>query len=491
MGPVVSMNAGFMGENQQETTSHGGTAGKRRSRRVKALARLSPVLDMVGAAGKGFSDIHEDVDVRALAEEAMTAVVDHMGISESYGAPRERVVERVAAAAAVMRPGNDDDALRIAEWTVDWLLNRQGGGHARKVRFADPAAGWEPATLDVTLLYEDQSPVTGDYVLRASDEAINTLLVAFNFDLADAQVAAEAVMQVHIESGNVNRASALASEAADASVGYSQRLRAVLERTRRDVTSVDWSDTVPKMLEDARKHLQARTSSERHLLANAEDMRDQQTDPQQRKAAADIVATVRRCLERHIALLNDLMPARRTFLDEQRRQQLEVVRAPRAVALASDLMIPLLGTPLKDAAGPADRFGECALGPVVPRRHGLAALVDQLLAPRRERSTEPGDGPVDLDDLEMIEVPGKFSVDEREQAAALLSAHDENARLSGLLEVAREHGVSDELMALLVSAGFAFDRQDADTHNDGTPLDDHRFGGDDLLVVPHRQEEQS
>jgi hypothetical protein len=474
---------------------HGGApqaeaVGQRRSRRVKALARLSPVLEMVGAAGKGFSGLHEDLDVRALAEEAMTVVVDHMGISESYGASRGDVVERVAIAAAAMRPGDDDAALRIAEWVVEWLCNERDGGRARRMRFADPARGWEPADLDVTLLYQDQSPVTGEFVLRASDEAINALLVAFDHDLADAQVAAEAVMKVHIESGNLNRASAAAKQAADASVGYSQRLRSVLERTRRDVTSVDWSDTVPAMLDEAHRHLSGRVAAEQQLLASAEEMRDQQGDAATRQATGELVTVVDQCMRRHVDLLNDLMPARHTFLEEQRRQQLEVVAAPTTVAVGAELLIPLLAAPIKEAAGPLDRFVEGAVGPELPRQHSLALLVDQLLRPRRAHNQRPGAGPVSLADLEAPGDEDGFS-DAQRAAAADLVAVDTPERLSALVVRARERDVPDDLVALMVGAGFAFGREGYRTSNDRSPLHDERFGGDDLLVDPvDRQEDE-
>lgn len=445
---------------------------------MKALARLSPVLDMVGAAARGFPDMRE-VDVRALVEQTVAVVVDHMGISESYGAPKDLVVAEVARAAAAMRPGDDEAAVRIALWTVDWLRNAEGGGRARQVTFSDPAAGWDHATLDVTLLYEDQSPLDGEFVLRASPEAINVLLVAFDHDLADAQVANEAVMQVHIESGNVDRASGAARAAAEASVGYSQRLQAVLERTRRDVTAVDWSDTVPQMLDEAAKHLRGRTNAEQHLLASAEQMRDQQTDLQQARAAAELVELVRGCLARHVDLLNDLMPARRTFLDEQRRQQLEVVRAPATVAVGAELLVPLLAAPTKDAADPLDRFVEGALGAVPPRRHGLALLVDQLMAPRREHGAGPGLMRVDDEDLELVDDIARFSDDELAAAEELVDSASDTY-LSDLLERARDGAVPDDLVVLLAGAAFAFEVAGRRPVNDGTVLEDSRFAGDDL-----------
>lgn len=459
----------------------------RRARRVKALVRLEPVLDMVGAAARGFFDLPH-YDVRALAEVAITTVVDHMGISTDDGAPRAAVVQAVETAARQMHPDHTQAARRLADWTVDWLLNAEDGGRARRMRYSDPSDAYAEHELDVTVLHETRGADGDELVIKATAEAINTMLVAFDHDLADAQIAAEAVLTAHIESGKLDRASASARKAADASRGYTTSLRQILERTRRDVTAVDWSDSVPRLLDEAHAHLLARRAAEERLRASAEDTRDQQSDPARRATAADIVALVSECLHRHDALLGDLIAARRVFLDEQRRQQLAVTAVREAVAVGAELLAPLLAATIKDALDPLERFTEGALGPVVPRRHSLAMVVDQLLAPRRDRDNAPAEPNAPADALQLLADNVTFDADDRRAAAELLDDLDGQARLSQLLAGARTAGVSDDLVAVLVSAAFAFD---ADPRHavtvDGVPLDDPRYGGDDLLVTAKHQ----
>lgn len=444
--------------------------------------RLEPINDMADAAARGFSDLPR-YDVRALAEAAITAVVDHMGISTDEGASRDTIVHTVSAVAAAMHPQQPTAARRIAEWTVDWLLNADGGGRARRLTYADPSDEYRTHELDVTVLYEDRSTADGELVLKATSEAINTMLVAFDHDLADAQIAAEAVLKAHIESGKLDRASASARQAAEASRAYAVQLRQVLERTRRDVASVDWSDAVPQMLDEARTHLTARRAAEDRLRTSAEETRDQQTDPHQRATAAEIAQLVTECLHRHDVLLAELISARRVFLDEQRRQQLEVTVTATAVALTADLLTPLLLQPAKDAADVLDRFVEGAAGPLVPRKHSLALLIDQLLAPRRDRDTGPGDLSPDPTTYTVLDANVTFDVPTRQAVHDLLDGIGATVRLSEVLARCRTVGTSDDLAALVVAAAFAFGHDPRfDVDVDGTALDDLRFGGDDLRV---------
>lgn len=454
----------------------------RRAQRVRALAQLSPITDMVAARQKGFANL-PTYDTHALAEAAISEVTAHMGISESDGADRDAVVDAVAGVAAAMHPGKGDAARRIAEWTVRWLLNIEEGGRARRITYADPSDGYRLHELDVTVLYETRSRVDDRLVVKADPAAVNAMLVALDQDLADAQIAAEAVLLAHIESGRLDRASAAAQQASDASAAYADDLRSVLERTRRDVTAVDWSQRIPELLERAQQHIVERLDIERQLRASATTARDEQSDPERRREAAQIVELVAHCIARHDRLLEQLLPARQVFLDEQARQRLAAARLPNAVALHADLVVPLLEQPAKQASEYTDRFADGAAGPVVPRRHGLALAIEQLLAPRRAVDVGPGGHVVQPDALELIVPDEVFDAQMRSQALALLDEIDDEQPLSTLLARARDIGAPPALVALLVNAAYAFDNDPARAVAlTGEPLADPEYGGDDLLV---------
>lgn len=88
-------------------------------------------------------------------------------------------------------------------------------------------------------------------------------------DLGDATVAAEAILDVAVQSGNVDKAVASARQASQSSRMYVEQLQQILDRTRRDVTSVDWSEQVPTLITEARTHLNGRCRAEQTLLTSS------------------------------------------------------------------------------------------------------------------------------------------------------------------------------------------------------------------------------
>lgn len=465
---------------------------QRRSRRVKALVRLEPLIDMIDASSRVWGN-HQPhrvgrYDMRALAEAAIVAVVEQMGIHEAGGAPFDNVVNAVAQTALAMHPGDLDDARDVARWVVDWLINAAEGGRARTHRYTDPADGYAWHTLDVTVLYEELSPSGDEVVLRASSEAVNSLIVAFDLDLGDAQVAAEAILDVALASGNLDKAVTSARQASQTSRMYVDQLTGLLDRTRRDVTAVDWSDHVPALIDTARTHLSLRRRAEQTLLTSATGIRDEQRDPTRRRTAAEVVELVDGCLNRHDRLLTRLIDARQVFLDEQRRQRISVISTPAAISIPAELLHPLLAGPATEAEAPLALFTTVSSGPVAPRRHTLASLVDQLLAPRR--------GGAELDDLdddtgELVAIPTAVAFDDAtwEAARKVVETIEVPTRLSRLLVVARDAGTHDGLVALMVLAertyGIGAARR---IEIDGAALNDPCWGGDDLLVHPTNAE---
>lgn len=459
--------------------------GGRRSLRRAALAQLEPLIDIRGAFARGF-DGHEHYDVLGLAEAALHETFEGMGLVGVGGRERDEVVAAVADVAVVMH--DDRDAAEdIAEWVVRWLTNtHKSAGRARTVMFRDPDRGWQARQLDVTWLVEDLA-VDGDdtrVVLRASPTAVNAMLRHLANDLASQMVMHEALLDYHMEAGNLDRALENAEVAAQISAGYTSEVRQLLDRTRRDVGAVDWSDQVPQMLDEVRAHLERRRPVERHMRERAERLRDEQTDSDRREIAAGVATTIRGFLASHDQLLLDLLPARQTFLDEQRRQRFATRREPGAVAIRGDLLQPLAALPWRDAGASLDGFASTLVGAVVAPAPSLEQLVGVLLAERREVNGADTDH-VDVEDLEDLDVVGSWDAQAWDDAGRLLDDIDVPTRLSQLLDAARQQGVPTGPVVALAAAQTTFARDpDLVAHVDGSRLDDREHRGDDVLFVP-------
>lgn len=453
-------------------------------RRVKSLARTAPIHDLEGSKAQRAGD-WSGYDLRALSLAALDCAIEHMGLE--YGATTDVVVRDVAARAGRLAPSRPErEHHKVASAVLEGLLNERDRRQAFEIPYADPDG--ERRVLAFHLLREFEAP-DGTIVVRATTEAINLFVGALELDVEDAQAAAEAVLKAQLARGRLDQAVSTAREARIRSIQFAEKVRSLLDATRRDIRQVDWGEEVPRLLDDALQHLKERIDSERKLLSTTRRTLDA-ADSTKVGQAAELVELLEDCRHRHLQLHEKLMGARLVFLDEQQRQLFAPSRVLPLPDLEADLLLPVLGA-ARDAALPAlGGFFTSAAGPRPPAVLRLESLVAALLQPRRERAA---DGPELVEpDLEAraVEVV-RFDQDARAAAASLMEgATGDGVRLSQLLVAARDLGGRDltELVALLALREFAPDHADdtaglgVESLDDGVVLSDTGFGGTDLLV---------
>lgn len=475
--------------------------------RWRSLVLTDPVARLVrNAAHSGIDDEH--YDLRQLALAAVDMVVGSMGFARE--ATVEEVVDALTRLAARMRPGE--------QWVAQWadaaqavmkgLLNDAHEQRRFTYFFADMtdsgmtdgAARWEPYRFRLLSLRETEFGT----VLVASDQAITLFLGGLDVDLEDADRALAHVLQRQLEDERFDAAARTAVQAERTSVGLSATLTELLDATRRDVGSTDWTSDLPDRLTRARKHVEGRIAEDDKFLEHVQGGLDTEASPEVRAVSGQIIDLLSRAKQVHLDLERRLVGARDVFLAAQIRQRIARRRRLRMFTVGEDLLEPALALPVDDARPVVERFANLALGVTVPRLVRFDDLLDALWAPPRApepaaADLEEADEPVEDDDVQGY-APAVVAT----AREILAFADEEPVRLSTLLDAVDEdaHDVAELVM---LSALWAFAPDPGDTgagetaaevdvlasaleaHDDGTLLDHALAGGRDLVISRRRR----
>lgn len=465
------------------------TADDAFARRVKALACTAPLHDL--DARKSHLD-WVDAACYQMSEIALHAIDQvTLAMDFDHGADQEQVVRRIAgfiAAQAPRRPADEHE--RVGHWVLDNLLNVGSVDRGFQIDYGTlgPEGHYVRRRFDFKLLVELAAP-DGRVYLRATDEAINVLVGALDTDVESAQVAAEVKLENLIRRGRLGDARLAAEQARYRTVQYAEALRGKLDATSRDVRSVDWLVSVPELIEEALAHIESRYRAETAILSNIADARDESSEPDQRRRAAELVVIVNDCIRRHTQLQARLQEAGATFRAEQDRQQFAGRPQRAEVDVFGQLLRPCLDLGVATAVAPTTAFFGAGAGVRLPSVPSLGGLVETLFTPPLERDQLGAAVP----EPELMDAPpDQFSEQQWQQVEQLLELPRVGRRLSGLLAEARS--VDPELPGLVMlrvlhsvgtaicaAAGQGEDRVHL-VVDDGTVLDDVEFGGSDVLV---------
>ncbi|MET9433923.1 hypothetical protein [Streptomyces sp. NPDC006551] len=461
------------------------------TRRLKALACTAPLHDL---------DIRKtklpwlDGSQYQMAEVALQ-IIDHVAIAMDYdtGANHEQVLLRAGGFVGWQAPDRPvDEHKRVAGWVLDSLINVRDTdrGFRRFYGEVDGAGAYALRQWDFKLI-EERSDSNGDLYLRASNEALNVLVGALDTDVESAQIAAEVRLRNLIGRGRLADAKAVAEQARIRTIQYAEIIRAQLDATSRNVTTVDWADEVPDLLNEALDHVDHRLQEESAIARSVSITRDQSEDPVHRRQAADLVDIVEDCIRRHTRLQIRLRGARTLFLEEQDRQQFSGTVLRASVDVYGDLLQPVLGLTLADAFQPVRSFYEQSMGPTADDQLCLAALVPALLTPSLERARFTGEEE-EPELVPVVEVRG-YTDEQQRLAESLLYLADQARPLSELLEEAAALDPElPDVVALLALRAFSPQLGAALSEgvdrvllavSAGVPLESQGYEGDDLLLT--------
>lgn len=469
------------------------------AQRIKALALTKPLHSM---DDRKVQVQTADYSVYQMAELGLQAI-DLVTIAMDFdtGAHPEKVATDLTRLVAEQAPDRGDaEHARVASWVLENLLNAGSADRGFRALYGTAtAAGYDLRTFDFKLL-EETLGGDGERYLRATNEAVNVLVGALEVDIESAQIAADLRLEVLVRRGQLINAEAVAQSARFRTIQYGERLREQLEATSRDVRNVDWLEAMPKLIDEAVRHVGERYQAESAIMDNLTVARDTADTAAGKAQAAHLIEIVRDCLRRHDQLSAALQGAGRRFRREQDRQTFNTEPVPIDLDLNGMLLRPALTLPIKAADPALDVYFRTATGFRVPRVARLADLFDQLITPPVERDLL-GDE-VAEPDLDTEPEPERFSAAAYDALDRLLALDEATpVHLSDLLAHARADaaragtdGVSelDLLTVVRVLARSAEEIGPALRHgkshvlvavDTGRRLDDPEFAGADLLVA--------
>lgn len=355
------------------------------TRRRRALAPIQVLTDIERTKNTLDGDHWAQYDLFRLALAVIDQVALAMGISA--GRTWEEAIEYAVQQATRQRPDGDEvEWVAVAERVVVSLVTTDVEVTPYLVH---TATGPEWRQQRFRLLYLQAVGSEGREHLRASEQAINIFVEALDLDIEAAQVANEAQLNALIARGAVESAVQIARHGRYRSIQYQERIRRIVADTLIDPDVHDWVENVPKVLDAALVHVQARLKAESALLDAVADRRAELDDSTKIVAANQLIEILRECRRRHDDLHSHLIGARsrlRAALDDR------FSRPPRSVHRADigrDLLDPYLGCSTVRAAKVAERL-VAALGGIATRWWpSLAVLTDELCA--LPRPPDPGE----------------------------------------------------------------------------------------------------
>jgi hypothetical protein len=460
------------------------------ARRLKALACTAPLHDLESRKANlaGAYTVYSMAEIGLSAIDLVTVTMDF-----DTGADHDDVVARLRPRIAAQAPERSViEHERVARWVLENLINVGSVDRGfRTVYGTLTDDGYIRRDYDFKLLEEVPGP-DGRIFLRATDEAVNVLVGALDFDVTSAQIAAEVKLDNLIKRGRLTEARLAAEQARYRTVQYAETLRRALEATRRNVRAVDWLVAVPDLIDEALDHVAERYRHENAILTNIRRSRDESSDPAHKRAAAELVDIVQDCIRRHTQLQTRLMEAGPMFRAEQDRQSFAAKAERQGLDVYGQLLRPVLELPIAEARRVTDQFFAQGTGLRAPVSVRLFDLTDLLLTPPVER--EHLGAEIAEPDLVATPDDSRFSDEQHDAAMAILDLpHEAPRRLSGLLAEARATGDPDlaYLVALIAfhaaspQVGTALRQGDPTlliAVDDGVKLDDPEVGGADLIV---------
>ncbi|MDD5708765.1 MAG: hypothetical protein PHR35_22855, partial [Kiritimatiellae bacterium] len=296
----------------------------------------------------------------------------------------------------------------------------------------------------------DRYDAAGNVVLGLSPQAINMYLNALELDIEDAQAANEAVVASQLARGKFNEAIQSARNARLQSVLYHDKIRRIVQLTRRDIQKVDWRQTVPQLLKEALEHISVRLTTEANILQSADEHLDNlPSGDDQARSLVDVIDLIKDCRQRHLDLQNQLMQTRPDFLDQQARQAFSPLDGSQQIDLLSRVLEPLLGMPERDVQEVLLGSFPTFIGAQAPPVFSLRNLVSWQLRPKRAEVV--GDAPLVEQDLtDYGQDPLRFPLEIQHRVLAFLAGLSGDMTLSTILDSARASGFDQTLQELLV-----------------------------------------
>lgn len=384
--------------------------------RRDSLLRTVPLHDVVERVRRT-EELDPAFDARALCLAAFDAVIARQGFPDS--ATVEDVITVLTEVAGIQAPASTPQArTAVAEAVLDGLMNRKGRNRRfelETVAYSRDRTGAVRGTAvqqQFWLLRAIEDPATGRVTLEASADAVNMLVGGLNIPIADNQRAAQIMLALQLERGDIAAAASTAARNRTLTVGYLNETDELLRRTAQYVAGAGWDDDASERLDAALTHLQTCLAEESRALSHVRQGRDDDAagagltgasatgspggagtgrsmDARRRaRYFAQLTQLLEESRSLHTALLERVIGARTAFLAAQDAQLFRPALTTFDLDLTADLLTPVLALDLAAAEQVLDTYLVAELGPYVPRVVNWGDLVDALLSRRDPERAE-------------------------------------------------------------------------------------------------------
>jgi hypothetical protein len=454
--------------------------------RIRTLLLTAPLHRMESTKVHRMAELQKQ-DLRMLALRIMDATIERMGLG--YGAARETIISELTP--LVQKADESlkrEDAKAVVEIVIEGLLNEGERRQAFREPYASVESGgvtWRQYSFN---LLEEFSPDDNVY-LRVTVEGIHLYTGMLGFNIEDAQVANEIVLQYQISRGRLSDAVQTAREAEFRSIQYDAQIQGLLNAAKRDIHQVNWVRDALSAIGAARAHILQRLKIEKQILDAIEE-KYESAEVEEIQQLTTLKQQVNRCMVRHMQLHKLLISVNPDYLDEQLQQGFTVSGFNPLPNIDKEIFQPALlfnVGQLKDSIGVILRS---FAPPQPPHLVSLELLIEKLTAPIRE--DKPHVLNTDTPELDEIETDkGPFSRDDEDNVKLLLQEAPGPVRLSELLGFAAQENMPLSTQRLLVLDALRnFGAEDGEAgyivQLVGEPFNAENFHGDDLsLEVKH------
>jgi hypothetical protein len=230
--------------------------------------------------------------------------------------------------------------------------------------------------------------------VNVDNTAVTLLLIATNRSLEDEHEAVIAVMRAQLDSGRLDAAIDSADEALMLSRAYAANVRRMIVEAERDVTRVDYMNTLRPELSSARKHIERRIETDGTLLRHLEALRADASEDQEPGAVLQLghaTARLGDAVETLAELNSEVLGANPRWRAAQAAQAFSAVPTTEIDPTVDVLSALLLGTALPPGAGLSP--------PTSDRLLNVTRVANRLVAPPRQVVEDDG-RIVDMDELD-------------------------------------------------------------------------------------------
>ncbi|RSM82754.1 hypothetical protein DMH04_24330 [Kibdelosporangium aridum] len=354
---------------------------------------MSPIFEVHLNRGRNPSTVAwSDYDFIALTQQTVDTIALSSGLDGNLGAPRVAVLAEMTRTAAMMAPHRPaSEHAHVAVHLLDHLLRHDESTPYFDITYADPDAAWRTAVQPVRVLYETLAADGSTLHVNVDNTAVALLLIATNRSLEDEHEAVIAVMQAQADSGRLDAAIVSAEDALTLSRAYSANVRRMIIEAERDVTRVDYLNTLRPELTAATTHLERRIHVDGTFLRHLENLRADASEEQDPDAVRQLTQATSRlgdAVETLAELHTEVIGATPRWRDAQAAQAFTAVPATEIDPTTDVLSTMLSGTTLPHGADSSP--------PMPALLFDFTAITNRLVAPPRQ-TLEP-DGPAESDE---------------------------------------------------------------------------------------------